>query len=115
MGHLPALSPAVTRSCARKGLVSRLMTPLVLSALLAAASLVQAAQPANRITASVDLSQVRALPNHHPLWANAANDAGLAPADLALENMTLVLSRSDEQEAAFAQFLAEQQNPASAN
>jgi len=115
MGHLPALSPAVTRSCARKGLVSRLMTPLVLSALLAAASLVQAAQPANRITATVDSAQVRALPNHHPLWANAANDAGLAPADLALENMTLVLSRSDEQEAAFAQFLAEQQNPASAN
>jgi hypothetical protein len=115
MEFLPAFSPACTSSYARKGLVSRLMKLLVLSALLAAASLVQAAQPANQITASVDLAQVRALPNHHPLWANAANDAGLMPADLPLENMTLVLSRSPQQEAAFAQFLADQQNPASAN
>jgi hypothetical protein len=115
MGYLPAFSPVCTSSCARKGLVSRLMKLLVLSALMAAASLVQAAQPANQITASVDLAQVRALPNHHPLWANAANDAGSLPADLPLENMTLVLSRSPQQEAAFAQLLADQQNPASAN
>ncbi|MDR3726929.1 MAG: protease pro-enzyme activation domain-containing protein [Terracidiphilus sp.] len=115
MGYLPVFSSADTRPCARKGLVSRLMKPLVLSALLAAASLAHAAQPANQITASVDLTQVRALPNHHPLWANAANDAGLTPADLPLENMTLVLARSPQQEAAFAQLLADQQNPASAN
>jgi hypothetical protein len=114
MEYLPAFSPADTRSYARKGLVSRLIKPLVLSALLAVANLAYAAQPANRITAPVDLAQVRALPNHHPLWANAANDAGLAPADLPLENMTLVLARSPQQEADFAQLLADQQNPASA-
>jgi subtilase family serine protease len=91
------------------------MKPLVLSALLAAASMAYAAQPLNRITAHVDLTQVRALPNHHPLWANAGNDAGLTPADLPLDQMTLVLSRSDEQEAAFEQLLADQQNPASAD
>src|ERR1039458_8142632 len=35
------------------------------------------------------------------------------PPDLPLDQLTLVLSRSPQQEAAFQQFLAEQQNPAS--
>lgn len=113
MGTPPAFSPANTRSSAWKSLISSMMKPLVLSVLLAAASLVHAAQPVHQITAPVDLAQVRALPNHHPLWANAANDAGLTPADLPLENLTLVLARSPQQEAVFSQLLADQQNPAS--
>ena len=71
------------------------------------------AQTANQVTQEVDVTRVRALPNHHPLWANAANDAGALPPDRMLEHMTMVLSRSSEQQQAFESFLAEQQNPAS--
>jgi hypothetical protein len=71
------------------------------------------AQTANRVTQDVDAAQVQALPNHHPQWANASNDAGLAPAKLVLDQMTIVLARSPEQEAAFEKLLADQQNPAS--
>jgi subtilase family serine protease len=53
------------------------------------------------------------LPNHHPQWANASNSTGLVPQNLPLERITLVLSRSPEQEQAFESFLANQQNPAS--
>lgn len=69
----------------------------------------------NRITQTVDTSQLQPLPNHHPLWANSANSIGVVPTDLALNQFTLVLSRSPQQQQAFQQFLADQQNPASPN
>jgi pseudomonalisin len=72
----------------------------------------QSARPL--LTEPIDTRQVQALPNHHPLWANPAEDTGAVPADLAL-NLTLVLARSPQQEAAFEQFLADQHNPASPN
>ncbi len=56
---------------------------------------------------------MQALEHHHPLWANAANDAGAAPADLQLNQLTLVLAPTLQQEQAFEQLLADQQNPAS--
>ncbi len=71
------------------------------------------AQTANQVTQEVDVTRVRALPNHLPRWANAANDAGALPPERMLDHMTLVLSRSPEQQQAFESFLAEQQNPAS--
>jgi hypothetical protein len=71
------------------------------------------AQSANRVTQDGDAAQAQALPNHHPLWANPSNDAGLMPAKLMLDQMTIVLARSPEQESAFEQLLADQQNPAS--
>jgi len=82
-------------------------------ALLAAAGVAGPALPAqspNRVTAKIDSAQVRVLPNHHPLWAIAQNCVGLASSDLAL---TMVLSRTPEQEAAFQKLLADQQDPAS--
>ena len=39
----------------------------------------------------------------------------MVPADLPLNQFTLVLSRSPQQQQAFEQFLADQQNPASPN
>jgi hypothetical protein len=72
-----------------------------------------AAQAPNLIPAQIDFSRVQALPNHHPRWANAANDAGPMPADQPVEGLTLVLVRPSLQEIAFEQFLADQQNPAS--
>jgi subtilase family serine protease/N-acetylneuraminic acid mutarotase len=71
------------------------------------------AQTANQITHAVDIGQVRMLANHHPLWASPNNSAGLVPADQMLDQMTMVLARSAEQEQAFEQLLEDQQNPAS--
>ncbi len=73
------------------------------------------AQTPNRIASTIDPSQTRVLANHHPVWAVPANDTGAVPANQAMENLTLVLERSPEQEQAFEQLLKEQQNPASAN
>ena len=92
---------------------TRLRSGLALLAAVGVAGPVLAAQSANRIAERVDSAQVRMLPNHHPLWAASANDAGAVPANQAFESLTLVLGRSPEQEKAFEQFLADQQNPAS--
>jgi hypothetical protein len=85
-------------------------------ALLAAAGVVGpalSAQSANRINENIDSEQVSVLPNHLPLWAAPTNDVGAVPANRPFESLTLVLARSPEQEAAFDQFLADQQNTAS--
>ncbi len=73
------------------------------------------AQAPERIAQSVNLARLQVLADHHPLWANAHDDAGVAPADLQLNQLELVLKRSPEQERAFQQLLADQQNPASPN
>ncbi len=74
------------------------------------------AQTSGHIAASTGgTAEVKTLANHHPQWANPANDAGLLPADRSLDNITIVLARSPQQEAAFQQFLTDQQDPASAN
>ncbi len=70
-------------------------------------------QTANRVVREVDSSQVQALPNHLPAWANTANHAGLVPSSQVLNQMTMVLARSPQQEQAFESFLTDQQNPAS--
>ncbi len=97
-------------SLVRAGLLSSI-------ALLTAANLANTlgAQTPNRITKVVEASRTLALPNHLPLWANDANDAGALPADQSLNQFTLVLARSADQEQAFEQLLADQQNPASPN
>ena len=71
------------------------------------------AQTPDRITQPVNASRVQELAHHHPLWANPANDAGAVPADLQLNQLTLVLARTPQQEQALEQLLADQQNPAS--
>jgi Predicted protease len=71
------------------------------------------AQIASRILQSTDGMQAVTLRNHHPQWANAVNSLGAVPAGTTLNELTLVLSRSPEQDAAFKQLLADQQNPQS--
>ncbi len=73
------------------------------------------AETADRVTQAVDAARTQLLPYHHPAWANPGNSMGLVPANQALDQMTMVLARSPEQEQALRQLLAEQQNPASAN
>ena len=91
----------------------RLQYSLALLAAVGIAGPVISAQSANRLSERIDSAHVRVLPNHHPLWAASANDAGAVPSNQAFESLTLVLARSPEQEQAFKQFLADQQNPAS--
>jgi subtilase family serine protease len=73
------------------------------------------AQPTDRVTQAVDTTKVRALPDHVPAWANPNNILGPLPADLMLDQMTLVLSRSPEQERELAALMSAQQDPASKN
>ncbi len=75
-----------------------------------------AAQKARaRIAAPIDDRNLVALPgNTHPL-ARPEFDAGTAPADLPANRMILLLSRAPEQQAALEKFLADQQDPGSAN
>ncbi len=110
-----SFSSFVSRPPSSSGQFSRRIRLLPLSVLLAAAFATPAlpAQTANRITQEIDPSQVQALPNHLPQWANPVNHVASVPPDLALDQITMVLSRSPRQEQAFEQFLADQQNPAS--
>ncbi len=71
------------------------------------------AQTADRLPSNLDLATLAALPNHHPLWASAANASAALPPEERLDALTLVLSRSAEQEAEFERLLAEQQDPKS--
>ncbi len=67
----------------------------------------------DRIAGYVDPARTVALPNHHPQWAKPENATGLVSADLPLNDLTLVLSRSAEQEKELEAVLSELQNPAS--
>jgi subtilase family serine protease len=111
----PRFSPVAVR---KQGSISVLKTGrqalvLLSTLLLFAAEISLRAQVPNRITSGVDTTRVGVLANHHPLWANAGNDLGLAPASQEMGPLTLVLARSPEQEQALAQLTADQQNPAS--
>jgi pseudomonalisin len=71
------------------------------------------AQQADRVAARPEFTPSVRLAGHLPRWANAANDAGPVAGETNL-HLTFVLSRAPEQEAAFMQLLADQQDPASA-
>lgn len=91
----------------------RLLPLLTLLTALGIAGAAKAEQIADRITQEVDATQVQPLPNHFPQWANSANDLGAVPPDTEIDRFTIVLARSPQQQAEFAQFLADQQNPGS--
>jgi subtilase family serine protease len=94
----------------RKSLRLLIFAPLAAS--LVAAGVARAQGP-DRIPRAIDRARVQTLAHHHPLWAVPANDAGTVPANLKIENLTLVLARSSQQEQAFEQLRADQQNPMS--
>ena len=76
---------------------------------------ISSAQSLDRLPRTIDSSRTSILPNHHPSWANPANSTAAVPVSTSLDQLTLVLSRSPEQESALEQLLADQQNPASPN
>ncbi len=73
----------------------------------------QAPAPPHRITAQVDNSRRATLVGSRSPRALAANDAGPVAADMQLQGITLVLSRTPAQQSALDQLAAAQQNPAS--
>ncbi|MEO6803610.1 MAG: S53 family serine peptidase, partial [Granulicella sp.] len=93
-----------------------LSTFLLVGTLLPAAAqntrLPKAIPQSDRVTARASLRATTRLAGHLPSWATAANDAGPLSPDTTLR-LTFVLSRSSERQAAFTQFLADQQNPTS--
>ena len=73
------------------------------------------AQISNQITRPIDITEARALSGHVPPWVNSHNLVGSVPPDLLLDEMTVVLSRSPEQQLDLENLLTDQQNPASPN
>jgi subtilase family serine protease len=70
---------------------------------------------ANRIVSPIDESHLVTLAgNTHPA-ANAKNDRGAVSPNLPMTDLILVLSRSPEQQAAFDEFVASQNDPSSPN
>ena len=81
--------------------------------LCSAASLAQQAAPAVRILTPIDESQLVTLKGNTSPRANAKNDRGSVSPGLILPDLTLVLSRSPEQEAAFEAFISGQYDSSS--
>ena len=92
-----------------------LLTLLAFLSVGALATPAQTNQARSMVTQPVNESQMIMLHgNTHPL-ARAEFDQGVAPANLPMENVQLVLKRTPEQEAALAELLREQQDPSSPN
>jgi len=88
-----------------------IIRPSLLLAVLSLA-LPSLAQQADRIADQPESTPSIRLTGHVPRWANPAADAGPVPGDTPL-HLTFVLARAPEQQAAFTQLLADQQDPAS--
>ncbi len=103
------------RTLASTALAAVLALPLTLSAQTSASTAVTAPVVANRITQPIDEnSRVSLSGTVHPL-ARAANDRGAAPDSMPLDRLQLVLKRSDAQETALRQRIADMHTPGSAN
>ena len=73
------------------------------------------AQAGNLAAGAADSANRVVLHGQRPPWARPENDQGRIPDETMLEHLTLVLKRSPQQQAAFEQFLQQQQDPASPN
>jgi hypothetical protein len=112
----PCSAPSASRLFRAGKFNHRQLPSLVIPAFIVMVSLSAGqvcAQAADRIARTPDLGPLEKLANHHPAWAVPANDTGIVPADRQLDNLTLVLARSPEQEQAFEQLLKDQQDPSS--
>ncbi|MGA3334419.1 MAG: protease pro-enzyme activation domain-containing protein [Terracidiphilus sp.] len=94
---------------------SRALPVCVLASIVlcSAASLAQQAAPAVRILTPIDESQLVTLKGNTSPHANAKNDRGSVSPGLILPDLTLVLNRSPEQEAAFETFISGQYDSSS--
>lgn len=87
----------------------------VASALLSCVAMAQTASPNVRIVSAIDENQLVTLAGNVNPHANAENDRGPVSASLPMADMTMVLSRSPGQQAAFDAFVASQYDASSPN
>jgi len=85
------------------------------SALLSCVAMAQSAAPTVRIISAIDENHLVTLAGNVNPHANAQNDRGAVSGDFALPDLTLVLSRSADQQAAFDAYVAGEYDPGSAN
>lgn len=85
------------------------------SALVGSATMAQSIAPAVRIVNKIDASQLVALKGNVNPNAIAANDRGPVSPSLAMQGLTLVLSRGAEQQVAFDAFVESQYDSGSPN
>jgi len=72
-----------------------------------------AQQPTERVTAEINDSEKAMIPGSHSPLARRENDRGRMAASIQLEGLSLVFSRTPEQEADLQALIASQQDPAS--
>jgi len=99
----------VRRTSALK--IVRLATLIGMASLAAVALLAQG--PAARITAEINNSERVTIPNSHPPMARAGNDRGRLASGTLIQGMSIVMLRSNAQEAALQELIADQQNSSS--
>jgi subtilase family serine protease len=103
------------RRCASSGALFAFLPLLVLTTLAPLAYSASSSNPANRIVAPVNESELVQLPGTtHPL-ALAKYDQGLVADSLRLDHIFVVLQRAPQQEQALEQLAAALQNPHSAS
>ena len=107
--------PGDMQSPISQSLSSSSVTRLLPAALSLIVLLSVAAFAQNVVTTPVDPATRVALKGHLPGWARAQNDLGRVPSDYQLEQVVMVLNQAPGVEAAYTQFLADQQNPKSPN
>jgi subtilase family serine protease len=87
----------------------------LVSAVFSCVAVAQSAAPAVRIVSPIDESQLVTLKGNVNPRAIAQNDRGPVSADLPMAGLTLVLSRSADQQSAFDAFVASQYDQSSPN
>ena len=106
--------PSIVRTIRPVAILSSLVLGSVLGGSALLAQTAQMTVP-NRIVRPIDDNSRVTLRGYvHPL-ANAANDRGAAPDSMPMSRMHLVLKRSDAQESALKQYLADVHTPGSPN
>jgi len=104
----------------RKSSFSFVSIAILMAVAFLAAPIVFAGETSNgalrtsRVVATINENQLVTLGGHVVPWATPANDLGTAPESMRV-NLHVVLRRSDAQESALQNLLADQQNPKSAS
>jgi hypothetical protein len=75
----------------------------------------QSREARSLVVQQVDVRQVASLPGSGPAWAKAENQSGLLPGGTLLGQITVLLHRPADREAALAKLMHDQQDPASSS
>jgi subtilase family serine protease len=111
---LPNVAPVpFSNSCLRRQITDlKSFAAMLVLAVCALAAQAQAPS-ADRVAQSFDPTPTVVLKGHHPQWAMQTNDRGALNGNKVIDNLTMVLARSPEQQKAFEQLLSDQQTAGS--